>query len=71
MSGLFGGGKTPKVEKPPEPKVVRMPTTEDPNAEKAASRYRQAAAQRKGRRASILTDTLRNLTGSSGEKLGS
>lgn len=66
MAGLFGGS-TPKM---PTPKVVRMPTTTDPNAEKAAARYRNAAMLRKGRRSTILSDSLQEMTGSSGQSLG-
>jgi hypothetical protein len=68
MSGLFGGKVKP--QKIPDPKVVRMPTTEDPNAERASAKYRAAAAKRRGRRASILTENLQSMTGSSGQKLG-
>jgi hypothetical protein len=65
----------PKVEIPemPKPKPVRMPRSpigEDPNAEKAAERYRKAAMQRKGRQSTILTSALREMTGSSGDRLG-
>lgn len=70
MGGLFSKPKVPEVVTPPEPEVVRMPTVEDPNAEKAASRYRAAALKRKGRRASILSDNLKEVTGSSGDNLG-
>jgi hypothetical protein len=70
MGGMFSKPKVPEVQAPPEPKVVRMPTVDDPNAEKAASRFRKAAMSRKGRRSSILTDNLREATGSSGSSLG-
>lgn len=70
MGSLFSKPKVPEVKPPPDPKPVRMPTVDDPNAEKAASRFRSAALRRKGRRASILSDNLKEVTGSSGASLG-
>lgn len=57
----------------PKPKPVRMPRVaigDDPNAEKAGDRYRRAAMQRRGRQSTILTTALREMTGSSGDRLG-
>lgn len=57
----------------PKPRPVRMPRSavgEDPNAEKAASQFRKAAMLRKGRQSTILTSALREMTGSSGDRLG-
>lgn len=68
MSGLFSKPKTPEM--PPPPKPVRMPTLNDPNAEKAAQRFRQDAFRRKGRQSTIMTDMLRDAAGSSGQTLG-
>lgn len=80
MSGLFSKPKMPKieaaaptpvkVEAPPPVKPQRMPVAQDPNADQAASRFRNAAAARRGRRSTILTDTLKEMTGSSGQRLG-
>jgi hypothetical protein len=86
MAGLFGKKSTPaptiiqppppppapKVEIPemPKPRPVRMPIGDDPNAQKAAERYRKAAGRRKGRQSTILTSALREMTGSSGDRLG-
>lgn len=67
MSSLF---KTPKIEKPEKPRPVRMPTEMDPDVLAASQRTRQAAAQRRGRLSTILTDQTRATTGSSGTKLG-
>lgn len=65
MGGLFSKPKMPEM---PAIKPVRMPTAEDPN--KALARFRQAAMQRKGRQSTIMTDMLRDATGSSGKTLG-
>lgn len=70
MGSLFSKPKIPEVKPPPDPKPVRMPTVDDPNAEKAASRFRAAALRRKGRRSTIMSDNLRDITGSSGKSLG-
>lgn len=69
MGGLFGKPSTPKIETP-KVKVERMPVAEDPNASQAAARFRDAAAARKGRRSTIMTDALKDATGSSGQRLG-
>lgn len=66
MSGLFGG----KPKMPPPPKVTRMPNPTDPEIERAAQRTRQAALNRKGRMATMLTDATSDVVGSSGSKLG-
>jgi hypothetical protein len=73
MSGLFGKPKMPEVKpvEMPKVKVERMPVANDPNADQAASRFREAAAARKGRRSTIMTDALKEMTGSSGQRLGS
>lgn len=64
MSGLFGGGKSP-----PPPKVVRMPAARDATLFAARARARQQALRRSGRLSTILSDSLKTVTGSSG-KLG-
>lgn len=69
MSGLFKKPDVPKIEAP-KVKVERMPVAEDPNADQAAARFRAEAAQRKGRRSTIMTDALKEMTGSSGQRLG-
>jgi hypothetical protein len=68
MSGLFKT-KTPEIQTP-KVKVERMPVAEDPNADQAAARFREAAAQRRGRRSTIMTEALKEATGSSGQRLG-
>jgi hypothetical protein len=68
MGGLFGG--KPKTPEMPKVKVERMPVAEDPNADQAAARFRDAAAARRGRRSTIMTDALKEMTGSSGQRLG-
>lgn len=70
MSGLFGGGKTPKVEAPPPPKVARMPAAEDVNAEKSAALWRKRRRESSGRRSTIMTDMLQEATGVTTGKLG-
>lgn len=67
MGGLFSKPKTPEM---PTIKPVRMPTVNDPNADKAAERFRADALRRKGRQSTIMTDALRDATGSSGQSLG-
>lgn len=69
MGGLFSKPSVPKIEAP-KVKVERMPVAEDPNADQAAKRFREAAAQRQGRRSTIMTDALKDMTGSSGQRLG-
>jgi hypothetical protein len=54
----------------PEPKPVRMPTMADPSLLEAAQRRREEILRRKGRMSTILSDNLRESTGSSGQKLG-
>jgi hypothetical protein len=65
MAGLF---KSPKL--PPPPKPVRMPTEMDPEVQAAAERARAGAFRRAGRLSTIMTDSTRETTGSSGTKLG-
>lgn len=69
MGGLFSKPSAPKIEAP-KVKVERMPVAEDPNADQAAARFRAEAAARKGRRSTIMTDALKEMTGSSGQRLG-
>jgi len=52
MSGLFGGGKKPKVEAP-----QRMPDPEDPALVEARRRKALDITARGGRAATILTPT--------------
>jgi hypothetical protein len=68
MGGLFSKPKTP--EAPEKPKPIRMPVETDPAVLAAGERTKAAALQRKGRLSTILTDTARAVTGSSGQKLG-
>lgn len=68
MGGMFSKPKMPKA--PPAPKPVRMPVETDPAVLQAAERTRAATMQRAGRLSTILTDTNRATTGSSGQKLG-
>lgn len=67
MGGLFGGSKPAPIE---PPKKVRMPVETDPEIEAAASRNREAAMRRRGRQSTILTDSTRDTSGSSGQRLG-
>jgi hypothetical protein len=64
MGNLFGSPKPP-----PPPPVVRMPVETDPSILAAGERARAEARKRAGRLSTILSDSLRSLTGSSG-KLG-
>lgn len=69
MTSLFGGGGG-KMPKPQNPRIVRMPTQDDPSVLAAAQRTKQAALSRTGRLSTILTDQTKATTGSSGQKLG-
>lgn len=64
MSGLFGGGN-----KPPAPKVVRMPVASDASVLAARERARQQALRRSGRLSTILSDSLQSASGSN-QKFG-
>lgn len=55
---------------PEKPKPVRMPTEDDPEVLQAAQRTRRSALQRKGRLSTIMTDSLKDTVGSSGQSLG-
>ena len=68
MSGLFG---STKIQQPDPPKVVRAPTEDDDSVIEAARQRRRNARARGGRRGTILTDALKTMTGSSGQRLGS
>lgn len=68
MGGMFSKPKMPKA--PPPPKPVRMPVETDPAVQAAVERTRNAALMRQGRLSTILTDTNRATTGSSGQRLG-
>jgi hypothetical protein len=65
MSGLFSSPKIPPM--PPPPKPVRMPTE---NQKEAGLLQRRRLAARKGRRSTILSSSLKDTTGSSGQSLG-
>ena len=62
MAGLF---RSPR----PQPKPVRLPVQDNVALEAARDRARLAARRRTGRLSTVLTDSLRSLTGSLG-KLG-
>jgi hypothetical protein len=66
MTNMFKP-KMPAQQALPEPRVVRMPTENDPNILAAAQRTREAAMKRRGRLSTIMTDSD---IGSSGSKLG-
>jgi hypothetical protein len=69
MAGLMGGKpKTPAP--PPPPKPVRQPTPADPELQRAGARAQSDAMRRSGRLSTILTDQAKEVTGSSGQKLG-
>lgn len=68
MAGLFGGSK---VQAPPTPKPVRMPTLQDPNAAKAKAQRLELIRRRRGRQSTIMTsDPSGDMVGSSGQSLG-
>lgn len=67
---LFGGGQQQSFKAPPTPSPVRLPTPTDPDILAAGRRARRGALRRKGRASTILTDQNREITGSSGVKLG-
>ena len=67
MTSLF---KSPKAQEISNPRTIRMPTQDDPSIQAAAQRTRQSALQRRGRLSTIMTDTTKTATGSSGAKLG-
>lgn len=71
MTQMFGKAApaTPLPELP-KPTPVRMPTADDPDLLAAATRRREAMMRRSGRMSTILSDNLREVTGSSGQKLG-
>lgn len=54
----------------PKPKTVRMPTADDPNADKARMAFRRRASERTGRRSTIMSESLKDMTGSTGKYLG-
>ena len=64
MAGLFGGGGG--SSRPVPPTVVRMPAQRDPNVVAAGLRAREDILKRSGRTSTVLSDTLRSLTGSKG-----
>ena len=75
MGGLLKGKAVARVPEERRPRPVRLPTETDPSALATQQRSRQAAAQRRGRLSTILSDGLRAnpekaMTGSSGQKLG-
>ena len=75
MSGLLRSKAETRVPEERRPRPVRLPTQDDPEALAASRRARQAAAQRRGRLSTILSDGAqanpeKAMTGSSGVKLG-
>lgn len=66
MSELFAA-KMPKLEKPEDPKRVRMPTSQSPTVQSAVNRARSTSATRTGRASTILTSVT---PGSTGQTLG-
>jgi len=63
MAGLF------RSPRPPQPKPVRLPVQDSIAVEAARERARRSSQRRNGRLSTVLTDSLRSLTGSLG-KLG-
>ena len=71
MGGIFGGSpKIPDLPPIPKPKVVRLPTPDDPESIERQRRIKQAALRRGGRGSTILTEGLGKSVGSSGQTLG-
>lgn len=78
MGGLLKSKPVVQAEQEPRrPRPTRLPTETDPALLTAQQRARQAAARRRGRQATILSDAVapganpeRVATGSSGVKLG-
>jgi hypothetical protein len=69
MANMFGGA--PQVQQQASrPRTVRLPVQNDPAQIAAAARTPQAIAARSGGPSTILTDQVKQLTGSSGQKLG-
>ena len=68
MTALFSSPKTPA--QPKTPAKQRMPTQTSPDVTDAVARRREMQRRRAGRNATILTDDLSQITGSSGSKLG-
>lgn len=54
----------------PEPAPIRMPRQNDPDVLAAAKRTRESFMRRRGRQATIMTDNLGEVIGSSGQRLG-
>lgn len=72
MTQMFGkAGPAPQpLPELPKPTPVRMPVADDPALLEAAQRRRESMMRRAGRMSTILSDNLREVTGSSGTKLG-
>ena len=68
MASMF----KPKVQQVemPKPKPKRMPVETDPEVLAAGERAKKSAFRRSGRSATIMTNRLKETTGSSGQKLG-
>jgi len=66
----MGGSPDIPEQKIPAPKVVRLPTQEDPNADKQRLAWRKRREAAAGRRSTIMSESLRDMTGSTGRYLG-
>lgn len=69
MANMFANGGA-AAQQASRPRTVRLPTQNDPATIAAATRSPQALAARSGGPSTILTDQVKQLTGSSGQKLG-
>jgi hypothetical protein len=67
MTALFSSPKTATPKTPPK---QRMPTQTSTDVADAVKRRREMQRRRAGRDSTILTDSLSQITGSSGDKLG-
>lgn len=70
MSGLFGKASAQPMPELPKPKPVRMPVERDQSFLDSARRAREAFMRRRGRQSTILSDSLKETVGSSGQSLG-
>jgi outer membrane receptor protein involved in Fe transport len=72
MSHMFGppAATAAAAAAPSRARTVRLPTQNDPAAVAAAQRTQQTAAATGRGLSTILTDQVKQLTGSSGQKLG-
>ncbi len=69
MTSMFSGPAA-QTAQASRPRTVRLPVQNDPAQIAAGLRTPQAIAARSGGPSTILTDQVKQLTGSSGQKLG-